>query len=102
MKKSRRNFSSAFKAEVAMETIKGIKTVAEIAQEYEIHPLQVSSWKKALMEKAADVFEGEKKKDEELDKLRNEREELFKQLGELKFENNWYKKNSNDERRTTM
>jgi transposase-like protein len=57
MKKSRRNFSAGFKAKIAMETIKGIKTIAEIPQEYEIHPVQVSSWEKALMEKAADVFE---------------------------------------------
>lgn len=101
MKKSRRNFSSAFKAEVALAAIQGLKTIAEIAQEFEIHPVQVSTWKKTFLENASGVFEGERKKDEELEKLKHEREELFKQQGELKFENNWYKKTqmlSNEDR----
>jgi transposase len=92
MKRTKRVFSSAFKAEVALEAIKGVKTVSELAQEYELHPAQIAQWKKQFLEQSASVFEGEKKKNEELKQLKAERDELFRQMGELKFENNWYKK----------
>jgi transposase len=95
MKQSRRKFGSAFKAEVALEAIKGIKTVAEIAQQYEIHPVQVSQWKTEFLARSAEVFEGEKKQREELERLKMERDELFKQIGELRFQNEWIKKKLN-------
>ncbi len=92
MKQNRRKFSSALKAEVALEAIKGIKTVSEIAQLYELHPVQVTQWKKEFLAHSADVFEGDQKRNEELERLKRERDELFRQIGELKFENDWYKK----------
>ena len=46
MKKQRRKHSPEFKAKVAIEAIKGVKTVSQIAQEHEIHPVMVSTWKK--------------------------------------------------------
>ena len=46
MKQNRRKFSSAFKAQVALVAIKGLKTVSEIAQQYELHPMQITQWKK--------------------------------------------------------
>ncbi len=92
MKQHRRKFSSAFKAEVAIEAIKGIKTVSEIAQHYELHPVQVTQWKKDFLAHSADVFEGDQKQVDELERLKKERDELFRQIGELKFENDWYKK----------
>jgi transposase len=75
-----------------LEAIKGIKTVAEIAQQYEVHPVQVSQWKTEFLARSAEVFEGDKKHLEELDRLRAERDELFKQIGELRFQNEWIKK----------
>ena len=96
MKRTKRVFSSAFKAEVALEAIKGVKTVSELAQEYELHPAQITQWKKQFLEQSASIFESDKTKNEELEQLKTERDELFRQMGELKFENNWYKKNSND------
>jgi transposase len=95
MKQSRRKFGSAFKAEVALDAVKGIKTVAEIAQQYEIHPVQVSQWKTEFLARSAEVFEGEKKQREELERLKMERDELFKQIGELRFQNEWIKKKLN-------
>lgn len=56
MKKSRRNHSAAFKARVALAAIAGDKTVAEVAQHFQVHPNQVSSWKGQLVERAAQVF----------------------------------------------
>jgi transposase-like protein len=57
MKQPRREFSAAFKAEVALEAIKGIKTISEIAQYYELHPVQVSQWKTDFLAHFSEVFE---------------------------------------------
>jgi len=92
MKNTLRKFGSAFKAEVALEAIKGIKTIAEIAQQYELHPVQVSQWKNGFLERSAEVFEKENKQREELARLQAERDELFKQIRELRFQNEWVKK----------
>jgi transposase-like protein len=56
VKKSRRNHSPAFKARVALAALAGDKTVAEVAQHYQVHPNQVSTWKTQLVERAAQVF----------------------------------------------
>jgi transposase-like protein len=57
-KRPRRNHSAAFKAKVALAAVKGDKTVVEIAQQYEVHPTQVTDWRRQLLERAADVFGG--------------------------------------------
>jgi len=54
--KSRRKHSPAFKAKVAFEAVRGERTVAELAQQYEVHPSQIADWKRLLLERAADVF----------------------------------------------
>ena len=54
--KSRRKHSPAFKAKVALEAARGDRTVAELAQQYEVHPSQIADWKRMLLERAADVF----------------------------------------------
>ena len=57
-KRPRRNHSATFKAKVALEAVKGEKTLAEIAQRHDVHPHQVTEWRKQLLERAADVFGG--------------------------------------------
>ena len=57
-KRTRRNHSSGFKAKVALAALKGDKTLIEIAEQYEVHPTQVTEWKKQLLERASDIFEG--------------------------------------------
>lgn len=57
-KRSRRNHSGSFKAKVALAALRGDKTLIEIAQQYEVHPNQVTEWKRQLLERAAEVFEG--------------------------------------------
>lgn len=56
-KRKRRNHSPSFKAKVAMAAIRGDKTLAEIAQQYDVHPNQIQDWKKRLMSEAEHVFE---------------------------------------------
>ena len=55
-RRTRRNHSPAFKAKVAMAAIKGDKTLAELAQQYDVHPNQITSWKAQLVNAAAGVF----------------------------------------------
>lgn len=54
--KSRRKHNPAFKAKVALEAVRGERTVAELAQQYELHATQIADWKRLLLERAADVF----------------------------------------------
>jgi transposase len=66
MTSKRRKHSAAFKARVALEAVIGIKTVSEISSQYELHPTQVSQWKKELVERSAEVFaKGNSRKAEE-------------------------------------
>ena len=57
-RRKRRNHTSAFKAKVALAAMKGDRTIAEIAQQYEVHSNQVTDWKRQLLENATAVFDG--------------------------------------------
>jgi len=57
MKAKRRTHDSAFKARVALEALKGIKTIQQIAKDFAVHPVQVSDWKKTVQERLGSVFE---------------------------------------------
>jgi len=91
-RKSRRKFSAEFKAKVAIEAIKERSTIEELARKYELHPNQISAWKKEFIAKAAVVFTtednltGDKKQREVL------LEKLYSQIGQQKVEIDWLKK----------
>jgi len=87
----RKKFEPAYKARVALEAIKGEKTLAQISSEYGVHVNQISQWKKELTQRAAELFAKQgnlqaKQQQEELT------DKLHKTIGELTMENNWYKK----------
>ncbi len=58
MKRTRRNHGATFKAQVALAAIKGDKTLAELAEQFRVHPTQITEWKPQLLGRAADVFSG--------------------------------------------
>jgi transposase len=84
VKTSRRKHSPAFKAKVALEAMRGDKTIAEIASQYEIHPNQIMQWKKQLAEEAAGIFEnGQTRKPQDGKVLIKK---LYQEIGQLKVE----------------
>lgn len=89
-KRKRRKFSGSFKAQVALEALKGIKTINQIAADYEIHPVQVSTWKKELSERLPKIFETPSKSKEKEE--RREEERLERKVGQLTMEVDWLKK----------
>jgi len=84
MKKHRRKHTADFKARVALEAIKGMKTLSEIAAEFEIHPVMVSNWKKEMLEHLPELFDSKNvRKDKESDR---EKEQLHSKVGQLTME----------------
>ena len=89
MKAKRRRYDGAFKAKVGLEALKGIKTVSQIAKEFEVHPVEVSQWKNQVMERLPDVFEGGAGR-EVADEVLVAR--LHEKIGQLSVENDFLKK----------
>ncbi len=92
MKGQRRQFSADWKAKIALEAIKGQRTLQEIASHYEVHPSLVAHWKKQLLEGAAEVFSNGKMAEAEANEQL--KAELYQQIGKLQVEVDWLKKKS--------
>lgn len=88
----RKKYDKALKAKVALEALKEYKTIQELANEFEVHPNQISLWKKQLLDGSADLFERPNKKDPAVKKAEDERNTLLKTVGEMKIENDFLKK----------
>jgi transposase len=88
----RRRHDAAFKAKVALEAVKGEKTIAQIASEFGVHPNVVRKWRKQLLEMLPDLFTDRRKRvEDDRDELEAE---LYRQIGQLKVELDWLKKKS--------
>ncbi len=80
----RRKFTSKFKTKVVLESLKERHTVAELAQKYELHPTQISTWKKEFLEGAEQVFDSGKKSPKS--EAEQEKDRLLKTIGQLKMD----------------
>lgn len=84
MKRTRRNHGATFTAQVALAAVKGDKTVAELAEQFQVHPTQIMDWKQQLLARAADVFGGARPPSDTPD-LRT----LHAKIGQLTLENDF-------------
>lgn len=86
----RKRYSAEFKAKVALEALKEQKTLSELANQYQLHSVQISNWKKQLLEGSASIFtnstNNHKKKQQDLEA------HLYQEIGRLKVELDWLKK----------
>ncbi len=94
MSVNRKQHSAEFKARVALDTLKGRKTINELASEYSIHPNLVTKWKKQLQEQAAAVFQVAGRRENEQQAAEQLQALLYQQIGQLKVELDWLKKKS--------
>jgi putative transposase len=92
MKTTRRTFSADFKAKVAIEAIKEIKTISELAQMYQVHPNLISLWKKEFLSNAGKVFGTVRDESEQIKNLKKENDDLVHQIGQLTVDIAWLKK----------
>jgi len=87
----RKHYDKEYKAKVALEAVRGEKTIPEIATAYAVHPNLVSLWKKQLLESAGKLFEKEGK-DKTAEEAERKQDQLFRQIGQLQVENEFKKK----------
>jgi transposase-like protein len=90
MERKRKSYSNELKARVALEAIKGQRTINEIASEYDLHPNQIMQWKKQVLEEMPQIFSDKRKKKVETDEQLQA--QLYQQIGQLKVELDWLKK----------
>lgn len=90
MKKQRRKFNAAFKAKVAIEALKERETLSELSKRFEIHPNQITNWKKEFLQGAESIFEKPGKK--ERAETNVDTEALFSKIGKLEMEKEFLKK----------
>jgi len=93
MKAKRKRHEPEFKARVALEALKGEKTIQQIAKEYEIHPVQVSDWKKAMIERMPEIFSSGRKKSPE-EQYEREKAQLHAKIGQQAVEIDFLTKKS--------
>jgi transposase-like protein len=91
MKARRKRHSSAFKAKVGFEALLGLKTVAQLAREYAVHPTQVTQWKAPIRDRLPELFEAGATGHEDQEELIAQ---LHQKIGQLTVDLDWLKKKS--------
>ncbi len=92
MKQNRRKFNPEFKTKVVLEALSERLTLTELAQKYELHPNQITLWKREFLDRASEVFSKSDKAQKAEQDSKQETEELYKTIGQLKVEVDWLKK----------
>ena len=90
----RKHYDPSFKGKIALELLKGLRTVNEIASDYEVHPTMIMKWKKQLLEGIPEIFsnrQSQGKKDKQSEELISR---LYQKIGQLEVELEWIKKKS--------
>src|SRR5947209_15620063 len=86
----RKRYSAELKAKVALEAIRGQKTINKLASEYGVHPTQITQWKKQALEEITTGFSGGRERRERTDEALVA--SLYQEIGQLKMEMDWLKK----------
>jgi transposase len=89
MRRSRRKFTAKFKSTVVLEALKEQKKISELAQQFEVHPNQISMWKREFLDNAEAAFGEKASKSEPAEQVNVN--ELYSQIGQLKVENDFLK-----------
>jgi putative transposase len=88
----RNNYGAEFKARVALEALKGHKTINELVSQFGVHPTQINQWKKHLQTELPQIFSNRReKREQDYEALQAQ---LYQQIGQLKVELDWLKKKS--------
>ena len=90
MMNKRKRYSAEFKAKVALEALKEQKTLSELSNQYQIHSVQISNWKKQLLDGSALIFKNSTNNNQK--KQQNLEAHLYQEIGRLKIELDWLKK----------
>ena len=91
MKRKRKQYSGAFKAKIGLEALMGIKTTAQIAREYQVHPLLVGQWKAVIRERLPQLFERGSPVPDDSERVIAQ---LHQKIGQLTVDLDWLKKKS--------
>lgn len=86
----RKNYDPNFRARVALEAAKGTKTLSELSGEYKVHANLIVKWKKEMLQKLPSLFQ--KADRHEIEEAMEKNDELYKEIGKLKMELDYYKK----------
>ncbi|WP_397412771.1 transposase [Polaromonas sp.] len=89
MKNTRRRFTAKFKAQVAIEAIKERERMTELAKCFEVHPAQITTWKREYLERADQAFGGTSDAPK-LTALESERDDLYRNVGELEMQRDFF------------
>jgi len=90
MTTTRKQYSPKFKARVAIEAIRGEKTLSQLGSQFKVHPMQIAKWRKAALEQLPEVFvDGRSRKGRNEDA---DRDALYEEIGRLKMELDWLQK----------
>jgi len=92
-KRSRRSFDDTLKTRIVLEALKEAEPISALASRYEVHPNQISLWKKQFLENATAAFSGDREAAQENERLRSERDGYAKKVGELTMDVEFLKKN---------